>query len=157
MGEKQENEYQFLYRSLRPEEINAGNILIPKVQGVFFAEPRLGIDTRLPFVLGPTQEHAVRQHQWNQDGYSTSGVSTTPFLDRARYYAQKNKVIVKIDRNVLHLHGIKEFIVKNWLGKFPEDIAVPEDDEVILTKITGDPWPKEIIVDVIILGEGALL
>jgi hypothetical protein len=92
------NESKYLFRALRREEIEAGNVLIPKGQGPFQADPRLGIDTRLPFKLGPTEEHAVRQHQWNQSGFPTSGVSTTPHISRAKYYAQKNKVIVKIDR-----------------------------------------------------------
>jgi hypothetical protein len=142
---------QFLYRALRSEEIVAGNLLIPKSSDPFLAHPRLDIDTRLPFILGPTEESAVRQHQWAQAGYPTCGVSTTPHLDRAKFYAQTHRTIVRIDRTCLQRLGIKEFVVKEWLDKFPNDTAVPEDDEIILVNALNMPFPKEIIADVLVL------
>ena len=129
----------FLYRALRREEIDADCVLIPKSQEPFPAEARLGIDTRLPFQLGPTEEHAVRQHQWNQHGFPARGVSTTPHIERARVYAHTNKVIVTIDREVLSKHGIKEYVVKKWISAL--DIAVPEDDEVILVMEKDGSFP----------------
>ena len=140
---------RFLYRALRQEEINAGNILIPKGQGPFVAEPRLGIDTRLSFVLGPTEKYAVRQHQYRQNGFPTSGVSTTPHFERAKFYAQTNRVIVKIDRTLLGQYGVREFVVHEWLSAHPQDIAVPEDDEVILVSGVEGPFPTQIIVEVV--------
>ena len=137
----------FLYRALRREEINSGYILMPKSQEPFPAEARLGIDTRLPFQLGPTEGHAVNQHQWKQHGFPTRGISTTPHIERAQFYAQANKVVVAIDRKVLSLYGIKEYIVKEWAI----EIAVPEDDEVILVMEKDGPFPKEIISEVILL------
>jgi hypothetical protein len=136
----------FLYRALNRTEITLGNILVPKGQDPFVANPRLAIDTRLPFVLGKTEEYAVRQHQWKQNGFPTSGISTTPHFDRAKFYARQG-VVVKIDRRALPNHGIREFSVKVWLCKFPEDIACPEDDEIILVGEQGQ-FPKEIIVEV---------
>lgn len=47
---------QYLFRALRQAEIEAAHCLIPKEQGPFEAHPRLAIDTRLPFRLGPTKE-----------------------------------------------------------------------------------------------------
>ena len=141
---------KYLYKGLRKEEIDAWNILIPKSQGPFRSHPRLGIDTRLPFVLGEAEEYAVRQHQWKQSGYPTSGVSTTPHFERAKkVYGERNRAIVKINRQLFGKYGIKEYVVKEYLGKFPEDIAAPEDDEIILVKEDGGPFPKEIIVEVI--------
>src|SRR5262245_22589396 len=142
-------ENPFLYRALRKAEVDAGYILIPKGQGPFLAEPRLDIDTRLPFILGPTEEHAVRQHQWKQDGFPTSGISTTPHLYRAKFYARIDHVIVKIDRTYFSRFGIKEFVVKDWL--IVDDISVPEDDEVILVTELDATFPKEIIIEKIIL------
>jgi hypothetical protein len=136
----------YLYRALRPEEIEAGYILIPKSQEQFESEPRLEIDTRLDFELGPTEEYAVRQHQWEQAGFPTRGISTTPHLERAKFYAHLNKVIVKIDRDSLVKHGIKEYVVTEILDF---GIAVPEDDEVILVMNNDGPFSKEIIVEVI--------
>jgi len=141
---------KYLYRALRKEEIEAGNILIPKEQEPFKKLPRLGIDTRLPFVLGETEEHAIRQHQWQQKGFLTSGISTTPHFERAKFYA-RDGVVVKINRSLFNKHGIKEYVVKEYLKKFPEDIAVPDDEEIILVKEDGKPFPKEIIEEVIII------
>ena len=139
----------YLYRALRPEEIEQGYVLIPKSQNPFKEHPRLGIDTRLPFKLGEQEEYAVRQHQWQQKGFPTSGVSTTPHLERAKYYAKNYKIIVKINRYSLKKYGIKEYIVKDWLGEHPEDMAIPEDDEVILVYKNGDKFPKEIIEEIL--------
>ena len=141
----------FLYRALRAAEIEAGCVLIPKNQRPFEADPRLGIDTRLPFVLGPTEEHAVRQHQWQQNGFPTSGVSTTPHLERAQFYAAADGVIVEIDRRLFSVYGLRECVVNSILGEHPVDIAVPEDDEVILVWDEAGPFPKQLIVRVILL------
>lgn len=141
-------EYKNLYRALRKEEISAGNILIPKVIKPFKNHPRMGIDTHLPFMLGEQEEYAVRQHQWKQEGFpGSSGVSTTPHIERARFYA-KNEVIVVIDREQLKKFNINEYVVKDYLKKYPEDIAVPKDDEIILFSENGN-FPREVIVKVI--------
>jgi len=142
-----------LYRALRNEEVEAGIVLIPKGQGPFAVDPRLDIDTRLPFVLGPTDEHAVRQHQWQQDGFPTKGISTTPHFERACIYAESNRIIVVIDRRLFDEYGIREYHVNTVLGTFPEDIAVPEDDEVIIVYDNDGTLPREIIVDIINLDE----
>jgi hypothetical protein len=134
----------YLYRALRPEEIARG-VLIPKSQEPFTADPRLAIDTRLPFILGPTTEHAVRQHQWQQQGFDTRGVSTTPHLRRARFYASTHRLIAVIRRDLLVGFGIEEFRVNEWLADHPEDIACTDDDEVILVCETPGPLPAEII------------
>ena len=142
-----------LYRALRTEEIAAGNLLIPKGQGPFSENPRLGIDTRLPFVLGPTDEHAVRQHQWQQNGFPTKGISTTPHFERACMYAKSKRIIAVIDRQLFTEYGIREYHVNAVLGAFPEDIAFPEDDEVIIVCENDGPLPREIIIDIINLDE----
>ena len=142
-------ENPYLYRGLRKEEIDAGNLLIPKSQEPFAADPCLGIDTRLPFILGKTEEHAVRKHQWLQSGYPTRGISTTPHIERARIYAKSNKIIVVIDRRLFKQYGIREYHINTILGAFPEDISVPEDDEVIIVFDVDGPFPKELIVEVI--------
>jgi len=41
---------EFLFRVLRKEEIEAGNILIPKQQRTFEDWPQIGIDTTFPFI-----------------------------------------------------------------------------------------------------------
>ncbi len=136
-----------LYRALRKEEINAGCILIPKSQDPFAAEIRLEVDTRFPWTFGVTEEHAVNQHQWNQNGFPTRGISTTPHIERARFYAQVNKVIISIDRELLSKYGIKEYVVKEWISNL--DVAVPEDDEVILVMNDDGAFPEKIISEII--------
>ena len=51
----------YLYRALRKEEIEAGNVLIPRNQEAFKAHPRLPFT--LPVKLGEQVEHAIRDHQ----------------------------------------------------------------------------------------------
>ncbi len=58
-------------------------------------------------------------------------------------------VIVKIDRQLFGKYDIKEYAVMEYLEKFPEDIAAPEDDEIILVKEDDGPFPKKIIKEVI--------
>lgn len=145
-GMKHNNQY--LYRALRIEEIKAGCVLIPKSNGTFRADPRFGIDMRFPITFGST-ENAVRQHQWGQKGFPTSGVSTTPHYHRAEFYAQKHRIIVRINRSLLEQYGIAEFKVYEYLKAYPKDIAAPKDDEVIIVKNDGGVFPQEIIDRVI--------
>lgn len=56
-------------------------------------------------------------------------------------------MIVKIDRQSLTKFGIIEYDVDEYLK--PGEIAVPDDDEIILVKEDGGSFPKEIIVEVI--------
>ena len=144
--------YKFLYRALRPIEIERGNQLIPKVSGPdeFASEPMFGIDTTFPITFGGV-DNKVRQHQWMQKGLDTSGLSFTPFLERAKFYAKRNKIIVKIDTSNFQELGIKPFDVNEILKHKPNDIAVPEDNEMILTYEKGGEFPKEIIHEIILL------
>jgi hypothetical protein len=139
---------KYLYRALRKEEIDAGNILIPKSQGPFRSDRCFGIDMYFPIEFGSVT-NAIRQHQWKQKGFQTSGVSTTPHFERAKFYAERNGVIVKIDCQSLSKYGIIEYDVDGYLK--PGEIAVPEDDEIILVREEGGSFPKEIIVGVNIL------
>ncbi len=141
---------KFLYRALRKIEIENSNILIPKIfsDNKFIAAPVFGIDTTFPIDLG-SSANAVRQHQWNQNGLPTKGISTTPIFERALFYAQTNKIIVKIDTSKFEKFGINVYDVNEILGFRPSDIAVPEDNEIILVYEKKGSFPKEIIIDVI--------
>jgi hypothetical protein len=132
----------FLYRALRPEEINRG-VLIPKSREPFVAEPRL--PQMLPFMLGERPEHAVRAHQWN-GRYPTSGVSTTPHLKRAEYYAQRHRFIARIAIGRLAASGVQMFRVSEHVHS--SLIFAPEDDEVILVCPDAECLPREIIEEI---------
>ncbi len=133
---------KYLYRALRKEEIEAGIVIIPKQQRSFEDWPQIGIDITLPFVLGPTEKYATNHHQLGQE---TCGISTTPIFERAKFYAKKNKIIVKISRSKLKKYNIKEIDV-NESGSF---VIVPEDQEVILIKLDNEPWPTDVIQEII--------
>jgi len=142
--------YRFLYRALRKIEIDSDYNLIPKVftDTEFVSDPVLGIDTTFPIEFGSTV-NIVRQHQWNQNGLPTKGISATPFYKRALFYAQTNKVIVKIDTNLFNKLGINMYDVNEVLASESYDIAVPEDNEIILTYKNKGVFPKKIITEII--------
>ena len=77
---------RYLYRAVRKEEIDAGNILIPKSQEPFRSDPIFGtMDMNFPIEFGSVT-NAIRHHQWQKERpypwqkeqIPTSGVSTTP-------------------------------------------------------------------------------
>ena len=129
-----------LYRSLNIEEINRGCVLYPKSALPFKAHPRIPIS--LPFYLGERKEHAVREHQWCGE-YKTSGVSCTKELAIAKTKYFGEGVIVEIDEEKIKLHGIKKYVVKEWLDE--NMIEFPEDEEVILVYEGGHEFPKDIL------------
>jgi hypothetical protein len=134
---------KFLYRALRPTEIKRGVLIPKKPRAGFVALPKL--PQVLPyFILGKHVEHAVRAQQW--DGrYPTSGVSTTPHLKRAEYYAQRHRTIACIAVDRLGAWGIQMFRVSDYIQ--PSLIFKPEDDEVILVCTGVKYFPKAIVVN----------
>ncbi len=84
-------------------------------------------------VTGESIANEVIFHQWNQEGYPTSGVSTSPIKERAKFYALKNGeyskgYIYKLSVNLLEKNGVSIYKVGDYTA-FP---AVPEDDEHII-------------------------
>jgi hypothetical protein len=133
-----------LYRALRDSEIKAGCILIPKSQAPFRSLPRFPLV--FPVTLGETEEHAVRDHQWNGK-FPTRGVSCTTEWSVAVRYAAKNKVVVSIDESKCDSFGIRRFRVRGHVHS--KLIIHPEDEEVILVSDNEDgTFPKEIVSEV---------
>lgn len=134
-----------LYRALNEKEIEGGNVLIPKSQEPFLAELRFPFMFSAP--LGPTEEHAVRDHQSNGQ-YPTRGISTT-FDKKIAFekYGSINKVIAVICRSKLKEYEIKEFIVKDTISA--DYIMHPEDEEVVLVQDKDGNLPQEIIIEII--------
>jgi hypothetical protein len=135
-------DHEFLYRALRPDEIKR-RVLIPKSCGPFIDSPRF--PQVFPFAFGERTEHAVRAQQWDGQ-YPTSGVSTTPDLKRAEYYAQHDRTIASIAVDRLEACGIKTFRVSEHVHH--SLIFKPEDDEVILVCPGGECFPSDIIADI---------
>ena len=135
---------RYLYRALRPEEITAGIVLIPKARDVYEAEPIL--PEKLPFNFVDNPKSARQGHQHDSDRYRTSYVSTTPILERAQYYAAINKVIVTIDTATFDALGVVAHHVATEFASF--QISKPQDDEFLLEYRGEHEFPKEIIADV---------
>ena len=142
----------YLYRGVNPEIHKNGMGLSPKKIGNF--KYSFQYDGTINFDgdarYDPNEHNAVLRHQLNQEGFPTSGISTTPHFDRAKFYAlsngrYKSGYVYKIDRNLLKKYKIKEYIVSEYIN----NPSVPEDDEVILVAENGGKLPKDIIVDII--------
>jgi hypothetical protein len=98
---------------------------------------------------GSSPTNAVIRHQLRQEGFPTSGVSTTPILERALYYASRggreaSGYVFKIDRDILGSLGVMEYIVADYVV----GPSIPEDREVILVAADFGVLPKEIVVEV---------
>src|SRR4051812_39581296 len=77
-----------LYRGVNAEMHAAfQGELLPKETKAFVKSPEWGRAEWGNAFWGENVENAVIEHQQHQAGYPTSGISTTPFLDRAKFYA----------------------------------------------------------------------
>lgn len=99
-------------------------------------------------ILGNLRRNAVVDHQKDQAGLPTSGISTTPHLDRAKFYAthgctRPRGYIYVMDTSTFDAYRIKKYVVKEIVA-VPN---VPEDDEVTLVAHDFGILPKELIID----------
>ena len=143
----------FLYRGVSSgfHQANQG-LLRPKVQGEFihqlhWDEPDFKWDSGITWDSSPT--NAVIRHQFNQEGFPTSGISSTPQLERAIMYARGKQgtssgYVFKIDREAFKSHGVGEFVVAQFCTP-----SIPEDDEVILVVPEGTHLPEGVITELI--------
>jgi len=139
-----------LYRGVNREfHQNAGGVLAPKDNLEFKRSPEFGRAEFDNSFWGHNEENAVIEHQQHQAGYPTSGVSTTPILDRAKFYAthgglHDGGLIYVIDQELCDSYDVRVYIVKDLVPS----PAIPEDKEVILVARDFGCLPPEIIVDV---------
>jgi len=150
---------RYLYRGVSPEFFEkTGGKLIPKTTETFthifkYGEP--GIKYGSGATYGSSSANAVLRHQHNQEGYPTSGVSTTPHLAQAQIYAtsggkSKRGFIYKIDRLLLEVNGVTEFVVSDYVTR----PSIPENDEVILVEKNYGTLPEAIIIELISIETG---
>lgn len=100
-------------------------------------------------ILGRSEVNAVIRHQLKQESFPTSGVSTTPFIERAKFYATtggkyESGFIYKIDRSLLADNGVIEFNVLDYT----DAPCIPEDKEIILVSKDFDILPDTIIAEI---------
>ncbi|MFA7383024.1 MAG: hypothetical protein WC001_06205 [Desulfurivibrionaceae bacterium] len=143
----------FLFRGVSEAfHCTNGGLLKPKVQGPFtygfhWDEHGFKFDSGVTWDSTPT--NAVIRHQLGQQGFPTSGISTTPHLERAIFYTRSQGgisggYVFKISRKALQLEGIEQFVVSQFCKP-----SVPEDDEVILVVQNGFHLPAAVVVEVV--------
>jgi len=149
--EKEVEESRYLYRGVSEEMHNAKSSLAPKGTSFYRAiKYDQGFKYDSGVTYGSSINNAIVGHQLDSVKFPTSGISTTPFIDRAKIYALNNGkgskgIIYKIDRTLLSKNKVKEYRVSEY-AKFP---SIPEDDEVILVAENNGVLPHEVIVDTI--------
>lgn len=147
-------EFPYLYRGVSLDmHTRTNKHLKPKMVGSFrytfhWNEP--GAKWGNGSTWGESETNAVVRHQLNQEGFPTSGISTTPHFHRAEFYARgrsgvSDGVVYKIERKKCRELGVKVFVVADYV----RSPSIPEDDEIILVAQDGEELPPEIIVQVI--------
>jgi hypothetical protein len=100
------------------------------------------------FTCGKSVANTIHSHEYGGNGQDTSGISTTPFFDRAKVYALGNGkyergTVLTFSRQALLNGGIEIFRIKDVVGS----PAIPEDDEYWIY-FEGD-FPMDMIVEAI--------
>ena len=141
----------FLYRGVSRQQYENTKGLHPKITSAF--EYAFSFDGSITFdgswTFGKSVGNAVRRHELRQEGFPTSGISTTPLIERARFYAThggtSEGVVLKIDRTVLSHFKVTEYVVSEWVV----NPSAPEDLEVILVAADFGPLPGEVVVEIV--------
>ena len=99
---------------------------------------------------GVSAINAVLRHELRQEGFGSAGISTTPLLHRASFYALAGRkrnvgVVITIDRRLLGTYGVREFVVAAHIPR----PSIPEDEEVILVAADCGQLPREIVVNAV--------
>ena len=153
----QEMTDRYLYRGVSARMYaDTGGIIRPRKTDAFtysFHWGERGAKYNSGIKYGESEANAVVRHQLNQEGFPTSGVSTTPHYERAVVYARgkggtSNGYVYRIDRDRLTDFDIREFVVAEYV----KEPSIPEDDEVILVTPDGGAVPAEI-ADVLKIGQ----
>jgi hypothetical protein len=150
---------EFLYRGVSKEihEANHG-VLKPKCPGgefiYTFKVGEKGLKCGCGAILGGTEANAIIRHQLNQEGFPTSGVSTTPFLKPAKDYALHggaDGIIYRISTDILRRCGVRVLRVADT-ARLP---SVPEDDEFIIVAADGGSISADAVVELIPVSSAA--
>lgn len=143
--------FRFLYRGVSKKIHQEGKGLdskLPKTTFSSYLEMGSSIsEMGSGGMMGCAEENAVLGHQYNSSEYKTSGISTTPNIERARYYATRNNtrngVIYKIDTEKFTAFEITSYKVSDMVN-YPK---VHEDNEIILVHIDKGTLPEGIVVE----------
>lgn len=142
---------RYLYRGVNVEMYETlGGALHPKQFVPFTRVPEFGRDEWGNCFWGDSSQNAVVEHQRHQAGYPTSGVSATPHLERALFYATRRGELLEgyiyvINQSVCHSCGVTLYVVNNIVPR----PSVVEDDEVILVAQDFGAIPSDVVIEVI--------
>jgi hypothetical protein len=148
---------RYLYRGENEEMYRcSGGVLRPRLMKqpfhyVFRADGAIKADGSA--TAGPSERNAVCGHQLSSVKFPTSGISTTPVFQRARYYATGDGrfplgYVFKLDRKLLDGIGVKEYVVSEWV----DNPNIPEDEEVILVAQDMGELPWDVVAEIIPVG-----
>lgn len=147
------------------ESVSSNNLLYRGVSLNHYkkCEGKLCPKEFVPFVKSPTYGHsewgnafcgensanAVIEQQLHQAGYATSGISTTPHIERAKFYATHGGTlnagyVYVIDRSLCQKYSVSVYEVATIV---PHP-SIPEDEEVVLVAKEYGCLPKEIVVEI---------
>lgn len=145
---------EYLYRGMSlPMFEKLDGKLIPKKIGEIFSSIPCAGDAHAVcgsgIVAGDAPINSVIFHQWAQLGLPTSGVSSTPFEDRAEFYALSGGdnlegYVFKLSINELINASVTIYKV-NELVPSP---AIPDDNEHILVADNFEAIPEKAIVSI---------
>ncbi|MDD5692190.1 MAG: hypothetical protein PHP10_03315 [Candidatus Omnitrophica bacterium] len=147
---------RYLYRGVSEEMHRSGVGLQPKGSSssrtIIIGERHDGGDDFVvgEGIIGDSKDNTIIGHQHDSSRFSSSGVSTTPFFERAKIYAtfngkRKNGFVYKIDRILLTENGVVEYRVADYT-QYPK---IPEDNEVVLVGNNNGTLPQKIVIEVI--------
>ena len=102
------------------------------------------------FYFDSNENNAVIEHQLHQAGKPTSGISTTPKIERAKFYATdggklNSGLLYVICPKLCEKHNVKMYKV----AEIVPNPSVPEDEEIILVASDFGEIPIAVRVEVI--------
>jgi hypothetical protein len=145
----------YLYRGVSTKQHEEDTGLRPKAPGQPFRTvfDRSGLVQRKRGGPGSgatrkeSEINAAILHELNQEGHPTSGVSCTPHLSRALFYATRGGTqdgyVYVLDRARFPACGIMEYAT----AELVPSPSVPEDEEVIVVAPGGSEIPSDVVVD----------
>lgn len=89
---------------------------------------------------GPSWKNAVLGHQIDSNIFKTSGISTTPNYERAKFYAlnngrYSNGVIMELDLDTIDLDEYEIITVSDNV----KEPTIVEDEEIIIRRFDNQP------------------
>ena len=143
---------KYLYRGVSKRMFNElnGKLQPKKIGEVFSSVPCAGEPHAIcgsGIVAGNASINEIIFHQWQQKGFPTSGVSSTPYEERAKFYALSGN---KNSEGYIFKLSIEE-LLKSSVSIYKVNDLIPhpsikEDDEHILVACDFNEIPASAVV-----------